>query len=213
MESFLQIINKHCILFINLVKILQGHAQLPDEREPCLSAVEDAAGRGAVWASHPFSGSASPAWIHCTVLLVVKVNAGLLLERGQGTPKWSRQLWRIIYGRWCDAWVVLWLNRQKMKSEAEWFQFPNFTRCTCRLYIGCHGVLPPHPPPSQAASHSFHTAKVSSSLTRPLKVLHDSTLDSHRAEISPVNKTHSITKKCITEACIPQYRILLRIIF
>lgn len=36
MESFLQIINKHCILFINLVKILQGHAQLPDESPVCL---------------------------------------------------------------------------------------------------------------------------------------------------------------------------------
>lgn len=36
MESFLQIINKHCILFINLVKILQGLAQLPDESSACL---------------------------------------------------------------------------------------------------------------------------------------------------------------------------------
>lgn len=36
MESFLQIINKHCILFINLVKILQGLAQLPDESSVCL---------------------------------------------------------------------------------------------------------------------------------------------------------------------------------
>lgn len=36
MESFLQIINKHCILFINLVKILQGLARLPDESSVCL---------------------------------------------------------------------------------------------------------------------------------------------------------------------------------
>lgn len=36
MESFLQMINKHCILFINLVKILQGRAQLPDESPVCL---------------------------------------------------------------------------------------------------------------------------------------------------------------------------------
>lgn len=35
-ESFLQIINKHCILFINLVKSLQGLAQLPDESAVCL---------------------------------------------------------------------------------------------------------------------------------------------------------------------------------
>lgn len=35
MESSLQIINKHCILFINLVKILQGLAQLPDESPVC----------------------------------------------------------------------------------------------------------------------------------------------------------------------------------
>lgn len=146
MESSLQIINKHCILFINLVKILQGLAQLPDESPVC-----------SLWRmlqAEELSEQPTPRFRFSFLsvntragLLAVKVNAGLQLERGQGTPKWSRQLWRIIYGRLCDAGVVVWFNREKMKSEAEWIQFPNFTGCTCRLYLGVLWRSPPTPRP------------------------------------------------------------------
>lgn len=62
--------------------------------------------------------------------LVVKVDPCFMAGQGPGHSKWSRRLWRIIYGRFCDACVVLWFNGGKVKSEAEWIQFPNFTMCT-----------------------------------------------------------------------------------
>lgn len=82
-----------------------------------------------------------------------------------GHSKWSRRLWRIIYGRFCDACVILWFNRGKVKSEAEWIQFPNFTRCTCRFYTGVLSL-----PPASFSWLAFFV-KLSSSLNRPGKIL------------------------------------------